>query len=111
MRARKMDLVTIFKTFRDVEYRPQKFPGLAFRLKRPKTVTLIFTTGKMVCTGAKSAKLARTAVRKVVSMLKKEGFLINTIPDIVVQNMVSSAYIGGNIDLEVAAYILEKHNI
>ena len=37
-----------------VEYRPEKFPGLVFRLKKPKTAILIFSTGKMVCTGAKS---------------------------------------------------------
>ncbi len=104
----KMDLVAIFRTFMDTEYRPKKFPGLVFRLKRPKTATLIFTTGNMVCTGAKSAKLARTAVRKVVSMLKKEDFLIEKTPDIVVQNMVSSAYIGDNIDLEAAADVLEN---
>ena len=104
----KMDLVAIFKTFKDTEYRPQKFPGLVFRLKKPKTATLIFSTGKMVCTGAKSEKLARTAVRKVVKLLKKEGFLIEKTPDIVVQNMVSSAYIGGKIDLEAATDILEN---
>ncbi|MES0326082.1 MAG: TATA box-binding protein, partial [Candidatus Bathyarchaeia archaeon] len=58
----KMDLLDIFKVFRNVEYRPKQFPGLVFRLKRPKTATLIFSTGKMVCTGAKSEKQAISAV-------------------------------------------------
>ncbi|MCW3992041.1 MAG: TATA box-binding protein, partial [Candidatus Bathyarchaeota archaeon] len=47
----KIDLISIMKSFRNVEYRPKKFPGLVFRLKRPKTATLIFASGKMICTG------------------------------------------------------------
>jgi transcription initiation factor TFIID TATA-box-binding protein len=65
----KFNLQDILKAFvrtRNVEYRPKQFPGLVFRLKRPKTAILIFSTGKMVCTGAKSEKLAISAVRKVV---------------------------------------------
>ena len=50
----KMDLNEITRTFPDVEYHPDQFPGLVFRLKTPKTATLIFTSGKMVCTGSKS---------------------------------------------------------
>ncbi len=43
----KIDLLTIMKVFRNVEYRPKQFPGLVFRLKRPKTATLIFGSCKM----------------------------------------------------------------
>ena len=68
----KFNLLDIFKTFRNVEYRPKLFPGLVFRLQRPKTAILIFSTGKMVCAGAKSEKLARSAVNKVVRELKKK---------------------------------------
>jgi len=66
----KIDLNAIMKVFRNVEYRPKRFPGLVFRLKRPKTATLIFSTGKMVCTGSKSIKLAQRAVKKVVKELR-----------------------------------------
>ena len=52
--GQKIDLLAIMKVFLNVEYRPKRFPGLVFRLKSPKTTTLIFGTGKMVCTGAKS---------------------------------------------------------
>ena len=55
----KMDLNEITRTFPDVEYHPDQFPGLVFRLKIPKTATLIFTSGKMVCTGSKSEDMAR----------------------------------------------------
>jgi transcription initiation factor TFIID TATA-box-binding protein len=87
----------------NVDYNPKRFPGLIFRLKRPKTATLIFTTGKMVCTGAKSEKLAKSAVRKIVRKLKEEGFIIRGKPDITIENVVSTANLGGEVDLETAA--------
>ncbi len=104
----KMDLLDIMKVFRNVEYRPKRFPGLVFRLKRPKTATLIFSTGKMVCTGARSEKLARSAVRKVVRELKNNGIVILNKPKIVIQNMVASANLHSKIDLEIAADVLEN---
>jgi transcription initiation factor TFIID TATA-box-binding protein len=104
----KIDLLAIHKVFRNIEYRPKRFPGLVFRLKRPKTATLIFSTGKMVCTGAKSEKLARSAVRKVVRELKKQDIIILKRPEIVVQNIVASANLHGKIDLEAAADVLDN---
>ena len=61
--GQKMDLNEITRTFPDVEYHPDQFPGLVFRLKSPKTATLIFTSGKMVCTGAKSEDLFLLVMR------------------------------------------------
>ncbi|MBS7637572.1 TATA-box-binding protein [Candidatus Bathyarchaeota archaeon] len=104
----KIDLLSIMKAFRNVEYRPKQFPGLVFRLKRPKTATLIFASGKMVCTGAKSEKQAKGAVRRVVKELKNSGIVILGRPEIVIQNIVASANLGGRIDLEMAANVMEN---
>jgi transcription initiation factor TFIID TATA-box-binding protein len=104
----KLDLMAIMKVFRNVEYRPKRFPGLVFRMKRPKTATLIFSTGKMVCTGAKSEKLARSAIRKVVKELKNNGIIILGKPNIEIQNIVASANLHGKIDLEMAADIMDN---
>jgi len=87
----KVDLNAVVKSFPGVEYRPEQFPGLVFRLKRPKTATLIFNSGKMVCTGAKSEKEAHRAVKKVIKELKQ-----------------ASVSLGGIIDLEKAVRALEK---
>jgi len=106
--GQKLDLIAIMKVFRNVEYRPKKFPGLVFRLKRPKTATLIFSTGKMVCTGAKSEKLARTAIRKVVRELKNSGIIILGKPEIVIQNIVATANLHGLVDLEAAVDVLDN---
>jgi transcription initiation factor TFIID TATA-box-binding protein len=104
----KVDLNAVVKGYPGVEYRPEQFPGLVFRLKRPKTATLIFSSGKMVCTGAKSEKEARRAVMKVVKELKKGGIIIISKPEMKIQNIVASASLGGMIDLEKAAYSLGK---
>jgi len=95
-----VDLDAVVKAFPHVEYRPEVFPGLAFRLKRPKTCTLIFTTGKMVCTGAKSEREAKRAIRKVARELKKAGMIIIGKPEITIQNIVASGSLGSPIDLE-----------
>jgi transcription initiation factor TFIID TATA-box-binding protein len=104
----EIDLLSIMKVFRNVEYNPKRFPGLVFRLKRPKTATLIFRSGKMVCTGAKSEKLAISAVNKVVRELKKQNIVILNKPKIQIQNMVASANLKNHVDLETAADILEN---
>lgn len=99
----KFDLLTIANTFRNTEYRPNAFPGLVFRLKRPKTAILIFKTGKMVCTGAKSEKEAIRAVRKVARELRKGGIKVFGKPEIQITNVVASANLGGYIDLDELA--------
>jgi len=104
----KVDLNAVVKGYPGVEYRPEQFPGLVFRLKRPKTATLIFNSGKMVCTGAKSEKEARRAVMKVIKELKKGGIIIISKPELKIQNIVASASLGGMIDLEKSAYTLGK---
>jgi len=104
----KVDLNAIVKSFPGVEYRPEQFPGLVFRIKRPKTATLIFNSGKMVCTGAKSEKESRRAVMTVVKELKKSGIVIIRKPDLKVVNIVASASLGGKIDLEKAVTTLVK---
>jgi transcription initiation factor TFIID TATA-box-binding protein len=104
----KVDLNAVVKGYPGVEYRPEQFPGLVFRLKRPKTATLIFSSGKMVCTGARSGKESRTAIMKVVKELKKLGIIILSKPDFKVVNIVASASLGGKVDLEKTVVTLRK---
>lgn len=103
-----IDLSTIVRLFPGVEYRPEQFPGLVYRLKKPKTATLIFSSGKMVCTGAKSERQSKKAVMKVVDELKRSGIVIVGKPDITIQNIVASAGLGGSIDLEKSVYSLKR---
>lgn len=104
----KIDLNSIVKLFPSVEYRPEQFPGLVYKLKKPKAALLMFSTGKMVCTGATSEEMAKRAVMKVVDDLKSNGIVIVGKPHVQIQNIVASGDLFGTIDLEKTTYALKK---
>ena len=103
-----LDLKDITKKFPEVEWNPELFPGAVFRLKNPKTATLLFRTGKMVCTGSKSEELARKAIKKVVQELRKGKIKIKNEATVTIQNIVSSINLGGRVHLEQAARTLPR---
>ncbi|KKL47612.1 hypothetical protein LCGC14_2333800 [marine sediment metagenome] len=104
----KLDLKDITKKFPDVEWHPEQFPGAVFRLRSPKTATLLFSTGKMVCTGAKSEDLAKKAVKTVVQKLRQGGIKIKKEATVTIQNIVASINLGGRVRLEQAARTLPR---
>ena len=54
-------------------YEPEVFPGLIYRMQDPKTVFLIFSTGRIVCTGTKSKEVVREAVLKLNHEVRELG--------------------------------------
>jgi len=104
----KLDLNKIQEKFPDVEYHPDVFPGAVFRLRNPKTATLLFSTGKMVCTGSRSEEIAVKAVNTVVNKLRKEGIKIKKNAVVTVQNIVSSINLGGRVSIEKVARTLPR---
>lgn len=107
----KLDLDEIQKKFPDVEYNPEQFPGAVFRLKSPKTATLLFRTGKMVCTGSKSSDMAKKAVDMVVEKLRKKKVKIKKNATVTIQNMVAAINLGGKIHLEHAARTVPRKHV
>jgi transcription initiation factor TFIID TATA-box-binding protein len=95
----RLDLKLISQHARNVEYSRKKFHALIMRIRDPKTTTLVFATGKMVITGAKSEDLARLAGRKHARMIQKVGFNTKFI-DFKVQNFVASCSTGFYVRLE-----------
>ena len=77
------------------------------RLNKPKTATLIFSSGKMVCTGAKSEADVYKAVKSIIKLLRNHGIEIKGEPIVEIQNIVASAKLKVGVDLEKAAYELE----
>ena len=55
---------------RNVEYKPKRFAAAIMRIRDPKTTALIFRSGKMVCTGAKSEQDSLTAAKKYAKILR-----------------------------------------
>ena len=72
-----LDLTKIAITFglEKIEYEPEQFPGLVYRIKDPKVVSLLFTSGKIVCTGATKISDITLAVEKMKKELSAAGFL------------------------------------
>ncbi len=58
-----------------VEYEPEQFPGLVYRIDEPKVVVLLFGSGKLVCTGARKPSDVEQAVEKITAELKAAGLL------------------------------------
>jgi len=107
-----IDLKAIVKSFPNVEYRPEVFPGLPFKLKNPKSCTLLFNTGRMVCTGTKGEKEARRAILEVVRELREAGIVIRGEPEFAIQNIVASVDLGGiRIDVEELVYAAHRLGI
>jgi transcription initiation factor TFIID TATA-box-binding protein len=57
-------------------YEPEQFPGLIYRMKVPKTVILLFKSGNIVCTGAKSDEMVEESVKKLEMELDELGAFI-----------------------------------
>lgn len=102
----KIDLNQIARRHAEVEYNPERFPGLVMRIEKPRATILIFSTGKMVVTGLRQASEANKVVDKVVKNIKKAGIKVSN-PEITIQNIVASGDLHTNIDLNMAAIVME----
>jgi transcription initiation factor TFIID TATA-box-binding protein len=102
----ELDLQAIARVLGGAEYEPEQFPGLIYRLKEPKTAILLFRSGKVVCTGATSLEHVQTAIELVAKQIGAAGIAVKKNPEIVVQNIVATSDLGGQIDLNAVAISL-----
>lgn len=102
----KIDLNQIARKQPDVEYNPERFPGLVMRIEKPRATILIFSTGKMVVTGLRKASEADKVVQKVIKNIRKADIEVKN-PVITIQNIVASGDLHTNIDLNMAAIVME----
>ncbi|XP_077476955.1 TATA box-binding protein-like 2 [Stigmatopora argus] len=94
-----LDLKFIARQARNAEYNPKRFAAVIMRIREPRTTALIFSTGKMVCTGAKSEEQSRLAARKFARVVQKLGFPARFL-EFKIQNMVASCDVCFPIRLE-----------
>ncbi|KAI9593920.1 Brf1-Tbp-Dna ternary complex [Syncephalis fuscata] len=99
----RLDLKTIAMHARNAEYNPKRFAAVIMRIREPKTTALIFASGKMVVTGAKSEDDSRLAARKYARIVQKLGFPAK-FTDFKIQNIVGSCDVKFPIRLEGLAY-------
>jgi len=104
----ELDLNYISREIPGVSYQPEEFPGLILRLQNPRLTALIFGSGKMVVTGAKSVNQLIRGFKRILRMLARHGIVIRQKPSVHIQNIVASANLGVEVDLEKAAELLEN---
>jgi transcription initiation factor TFIID TATA-box-binding protein len=109
--AEKLDLVVIAQSLENTTYEPEQFPGLVYRLDDLKTATLLFTSGKANCTGAKNLEDVRKAVDAISEKLRKLGVKVYKNLELVVQNIVATADLGGELNLNEVAMGLGLENV
>jgi transcription initiation factor TFIID TATA-box-binding protein len=102
----ELDLPKIAVDLEGSEYAPDRFPGLIYRLKEPKTAVLLFHSGKGVCTGGKSWAQADFAVRKVSKIIRKLNSRVLTHPILRIENIVATASLGAELNLNSTAVTL-----
>ncbi len=95
-------------TLSNTEYNPEQFPGLVIRIKEPKTSALIFSSGKIVCTGARTMANVHESIRKIIKSLEKINVKIKDFPEVKIQNIVAAGSVGMDLNLNVLAMKLEN---
>ena len=95
-------------TLSNTEYNPEQFPGLVIRIKEPKTSALIFSSGKVVCTGARSMDKVHESIKKIIKSLEKINIKITVKPEIKIQNIVASGSVGMDLNLNILAMKLKN---
>ena len=120
LNCKKLDLRKIAQWCRNAEYNPSRFSAVIMRIRNPKTTALIFSTGKIVITGAKSendimmaARIFEKTVQKVIEgdVAERMGDLDKgmadnalvqrvNLSDLKIQNIVASTDVGFSIKLE-----------
>jgi len=98
-----LDLRSIALHAKNAEYNPKRFSAVIMRILEPKTTALIFASGKMVCTGAKTEESSKLASRKYARIIQKLGFPVKFL-DFKIQNIVGSCDVRFPIRLEGLAY-------
>lgn len=100
----KLDLKMIALRARNAEYNPKRFAAVIMRIRDPKTTALIFSSGKIVVTGAKSEEASRRASRKYCRIIQKLGYGEAKFAEFTIQNIVASCDVEFPVRLEGLAH-------
>ncbi len=101
-------LEKIVSKLEGMEYEPEQFPGLVYRMEKPKAAALIFGSGKIVCTGARSIEDVKTVFKKVVKVIESVKVKVPKNYKTQVENIVASAKLDARLNLDAIAFNLEN---
>ncbi len=100
---KNIDLKKFFSDVKGLEYNPDRFPGVVYRIQEPKLTMLIFSSGRVICTGARSESDIELAVKNLVNKLREGGIYIRKKPTVEIQNIVASANMNVKVNLDMLA--------
>lgn len=103
----EIDLRTVLTMFEGTS-KPAKFPGVVYRRPASKAVVLLFSTGKLVCVGARSLEESVNTLVKTVAKLREAGLVDDVQPVVNVENMVASFDLHRPVDIEKLSETLEN---
>ena len=83
---------------KNAEYNPRRFSAVIMKIKEPKTTALIFSTGKIVCLGAKTEEDSKKACKKFGKIIKSLGYPA-IFKEFKIENIVGSVDVKFNISL------------
>lgn len=95
-----LELKSIAMKARNAEYNPKRFAAVIMRVRVPKTTALIFSSGKIVVTGAKHEGDSKLATKKYAKIIHKLGYSEARLLEFRVQNIVASCDVRFPVRLE-----------
>jgi transcription initiation factor TFIID TATA-box-binding protein len=106
-----IDLAEVAKKVDHCELNTKRFPGAVFRIKEPKSASLIFSSGKVVLTGIRNREALDSGLAIIISALKEAGVKTYDKPRVAVTNIVCSYDLGKYINLNRVVITLNLENI
>ncbi|MEK6807396.1 MAG: TATA-box-binding protein [Nanoarchaeota archaeon] len=105
---RDLPLEKLASKLERAEYNPEQFPGLIYKSDVPKFSALLFSSGKIICTGTKSLKDAKAAIAVIIKRLGAISIKVTGEAEIAVQNMVAAGSVGGKLNLNEIVFKFEN---
>jgi len=88
--AKELDIEHLANAIQDSNYNPEEFPGLVLHFNDPKTAALIFSSGEIICTGAKNIDEIENSMIKTIDKIEESGISVIDEPDVEIENIVAS---------------------
>ena len=102
----KLPLDVLAANLETAEYEPESFPGLVYRIKEPKASTLVFTSGRIICSGTKSMEIAKKAIDQTIKDFQSLGVEVKGEPEMEIVNIVASVDLHLKLDLNTIVFNL-----
>jgi transcription initiation factor TFIID TATA-box-binding protein len=109
--ADSIDLEMISAKIENCDLNKKRFPGAVLRLQNPKIAVLVFSSGKVVLTGAKSPQDLVHGQDILIQKMKEAGVICHEKSDVAITNMVCSYDLKKYINLNKVVITLNVENI